>query len=168
MIKHARRPPRILHAFCGLAALYSYRLFTGAWLEERCVRVIMAAKKAGKGKKKVAKKKIAKKGGKKKAAKKKPTKKRKKAKKPISKRVARSRVWSGKLGKSKGGLAKAALTKNKSGKIVSKKQSARGGKNKWIAAVMKARKVHSTRKKIHVNTKFLKSKFENVGKKRFW
>jgi len=104
-----------------------------------CVRVTMAAKKAGK--KKVAKKKIAKKKkGKKKAAKK-PTKKRRKAKaKPISKRAARSRVWRGKLGKSKGGLTKAALTKNKHGKIVSRKASARAGKNKWIAAVVKARK----------------------------
>merc|ERR1712098_161769 len=88
----------------------------------------------------VAKKKIAKKG-KKKAAKKKPTKKRRKAKaKPISKRVARSRVFSGKLNKSKGGLTKSALTKNKHGKIVSRKASARAGKNKWIAAVMRARK----------------------------
>merc|ERR1711900_138395 len=85
--------------------------------------------------KKIAKKKK----GKKKAAK--PTKKRRKAKaKPISKRAARSRVWRGKLGKSKGGLTKAALTKNKHGKIVSRKASARAGKNKWIAAVMKARK----------------------------
>merc|ERR1712098_535267 len=74
-------------------------------------------------------------------AKKKPTKKRRKAKKkPVSKRVARSRVWRGKAGKSKGGLTKAAFTKNKHGKIVSKKASARAGKNKWIAAVMKARK----------------------------
>merc|ERR1711964_117165 len=81
-----------------------------------------------------------KKKGKKKAAKK-PTKKRRKAKaKPVSKRVARSRVWRGKAAKSKGGLTKAALTKNKHGKIVSRKASARAGKNKWIAAVMKARK----------------------------
>merc|ERR1711900_153706 len=86
----------------------------------RCVRVSMAAKKAGK---------------------KKGTKKRRKAKaKPISKRAARSRVWRGKLNKSKGGLTKASLTKNKHGKIVSRKASARAGKNKWIAAVMKARK----------------------------
>merc|ERR1711964_857460 len=90
-------------------------------------------------KKKIAKKKVGKK--KKKAAAKKPTKKRRKAKaKPISKRAARSRVWRGKLGKSKGGLTKAALTKNKHGKIVSRKASARAGKNKWIAAVVKARK----------------------------
>merc|ERR1712098_57480 len=111
----------------------------------RCVRVIMAAKTAGKGKKKVAKKKIAKKG-KKKAAKKKPTKKRRKAKKkPISKRAARSRVWRGKLAKSKGGLAKSALTKNKSGKIVSKKRQALGQKaykriSGWTNACTKARK----------------------------
>ena len=101
----------------------------------------MAAKKAKKGAKKGKKvaKKVAKKG-KKKAAKK-PTKKRRKAKaKPISKRAARSRVWRGKLSKSKGGLAKAAFTKNKHGRIVSKKNSARGQKNKWIAAVMRARK----------------------------
>merc|ERR1712098_553798 len=96
----------------------------------------------GKGKKKVAKKKIAKKG-KKKAAKKKPTKKRRKAKKkPVSKRVARSRVWRGKAGKSKGGLSKASFTKNKHGKIVSKKRSeiARKRLGKWVAACMKARK----------------------------
>merc|ERR1711964_282713 len=87
---------------------------------------------------KAAKKKIAKKGKKKAAKKKKPTKKRRKAKKkPISKRAAVNRVWRGKLAKSKGGLAKSALMKNKSGRIVSKKQSARGQKNKWIAAVMK-------------------------------
>merc|ERR1712098_962165 len=99
----------------------------------------MGAKKAKKVTKKVKK-------GKKKAAKK-PTKKRRKAKKkPISKRAARSRVWRGKLSKTNGGLSKSGLTKNKSGKIVSKKASANGSKNykkglhKWIAAVMRARK----------------------------
>ena len=139
-IKNTRRRLLYLRTLLrGLTVLYSYRLRTGVWLEGLCVRVTMAAKKAGK--KKVAKKKIAKKKkGKKKAAKK-PTKKRRKAKaKPISKRAARSRVWRGKLGKSKGGLTKAALTKNKHGKIVSRKASARAGKNKWIAAVVKVRK----------------------------
>merc|ERR1712098_632760 len=93
------------------------------------------------GKSKGAKKKVAKKkGGKKKAAKK-PTKKRRKAKKkPVTSRVARSRVWSGKASKSKGGLSKASFTKNKGGKIVSKKRHAFGQKSKWIAAVMRARK----------------------------
>merc|ERR1712080_422470 len=69
------------------------------------------------------------------------TKKRRKAKKkPVSSRVARNRVWSGKASKSKGGLSKASFTKNKSGKIVSKKRHAFGQKSKWIAAVMRARK----------------------------
>merc|ERR1712098_361478 len=80
-------------------------------------------------------------GGKKKKAAKKPTKKKRKAKaKKVSARAARMRLFSGKGTKSKGGLSKAAFTKNKSGRIVSKKRSARGGKSKWIAAVMSARK----------------------------
>merc|ERR1711964_92007 len=113
-----------------------------------CVRVTMAAKKAGK--KKVAKKKIAKKKkGKKKAAKK-PTKKRRKAKaKPISKRAARSRVWRGKLGKS-----------------VSRKASARAGKNKWIAAVVKARKELKLKGFVACKkgTAFYKAARKNYGK----
>merc|ERR1711964_411680 len=89
------------------------------------------------GKKKVAKK-VAKKkaGGKKKKAAKKP--KKKKAKKV--KRGSLRRVWSGTVATSKGGL-----TKNKSGKVVSKKRHAQGlkaykGISKWTAAFMKARK----------------------------
>merc|ERR1719350_1300578 len=42
--------------------------------------------------------------------------------------------------KSKGGLKKDDLTKNKAGKIVSKKKAALGKKNKWTQATAKARK----------------------------
>jgi len=49
-------------------------------------------------------------------------------------------VFNGKFAKTSGGLQKSALTKNKNGKIVSKKKSARGKASKWIAAVAKARK----------------------------
>merc|ERR1719443_1363567 len=49
-------------------------------------------------------------------------------------------VFTGKIGASKGGLKKEALTKNKHGKIVSKKMSARGKASKWIKAVTAARK----------------------------
>ena len=62
--------------------------------------------------------------------------------------VLRHFIWQliGKIMKSKGGLTKDALTKSKTGKIVSKKQSAKGKKvyakylSKWTAAVQKARK----------------------------
>merc|ERR1739848_790950 len=48
-------------------------------------------------------------------------------------------VLKGKKVKTTGGLTAAMLTKNKHGKAVSKKQSLRGKKNPWIAAVNKAR-----------------------------
>jgi len=51
-----------------------------------------------------------------------------------------SHVFAGKASKSKGGLTKGDLVKSKSGKIVSKKASARGKKSPWIAAVAAARK----------------------------
>merc|ERR1712159_71631 len=57
-----------------------------------------------------------------------------------SKRGALSAVFSGKIMKSKGGLKKDQLVKNKNGLVVSKKKSAAGKKNKWVAAVGKARK----------------------------
>merc|ERR1719321_1764985 len=66
--------------------------------------------------------------------------KAKKAAKPISYRLARRRVFAGKADKTKTGLSKGDLVKSKSGKIVSKKASARGKKSPWIAAVMAARK----------------------------
>merc|ERR1719222_1328596 len=49
-------------------------------------------------------------------------------------------VFTGKIGASKGGLKKDALIKNKNGRIVSKKMSARGKASKWIKAVTAARK----------------------------
>ena len=42
--------------------------------------------------------------------------------------------------KTQGGLTKADLKKNKNGKVVSKKASLRGQKNKWAIALNKARK----------------------------
>merc|ERR1719331_2409965 len=58
---------------------------------------------------------------------------------------AKSRVFAGLKEKTVGGLKKADLTKNKSGRVVSKRRSAAAKKmhaatiGKWIAAVMKAR-----------------------------
>merc|ERR1712034_187309 len=97
---------------------------------------------------KKAMKSMKKKGGMKKA--KKSTMKRRKAMK-VSKiakgKRAKSSVFRGSKIKTSGGLAKGDLIKSKSGKIVSKKASARGkiiyknnGLAKWIAAVLKARK----------------------------
>ena len=63
---------------------------------------------------------------------------RMKAKK-VSKRTAVRQVFAGKKNRTNGGLKKDALTKNKNGKIVSKKASLRGKKNKWTAATQKAR-----------------------------
>merc|ERR1712098_729527 len=95
----------------------------------------MGTKKAVK---KVTKKKA---GGKKKKAAKKP--KKKKAKK--IKRGSFRRVWSGTVATSKGGLTKDKLTRNKAGKVVSKKGHAQGLKNYkriagWVKAMMAARK----------------------------
>merc|ERR1719505_148612 len=97
---------------------------------------------------KKAMKSMKKKGGMKKA--KKSTMKRRKAMK-VSKiakgKRAKSSVFSGAKIKTSGGLAKGDLIKSKSGKIVSKKASARGkliykkyGLAKWIVAVQKAKK----------------------------
>merc|ERR1711962_165329 len=74
----------------------------------------------------------------------KKTMKRKKKAKRVSKiakgKLAKSAVFKGKKEKTVSGLKKENLTKNKSGKVVSKKQSDRGKRNKWTAAVAKARK----------------------------
>lgn len=48
-------------------------------------------------------------------------------------------VFEGRKMKTVGGLKKDNLVKNKNGKIVSKKASAKGKQNKWIKAVAKAR-----------------------------
>merc|ERR1719453_3035014 len=65
-------------------------------------------------------------------------------KKTVSKiakgRMAKVMVFRGTKEKTVGGMTAAALTKNKHGKVVSKKRSAFGKKNLWIAAVTKARK----------------------------
>merc|ERR1711977_788170 len=61
-------------------------------------------------------------------------------KKAISARTAVRQTFAGKLSKTKGGLTASALTKNKHGRVVSKKRSLRGKKNVWILAVAKARK----------------------------
>merc|ERR1711865_1161790 len=54
-------------------------------------------------------------------------------------RGAKARVLKGTKAKTVGGLKASDLTKNKSGKVVSKKQSARGKKSKWCAALKAAR-----------------------------
>merc|ERR1711990_673632 len=64
-------------------------------------------------------------------------------KKTVSKigrgRFAKAMVLRGSKAKTSGGLTAKDLTKNKYGKIVSKKQSAQSKKNTWIVAVKKAR-----------------------------
>merc|ERR1711869_132660 len=65
-------------------------------------------------------------------------------KKSVSKiargRMAYAMVLRGSKAKTVGGLTAKDLTKNKNGKIVSKKASARGKKHPWMQAVAKARK----------------------------
>ena len=53
---------------------------------------------------------------------------------------AKSVVFRGTKEKTTGGMTKSDLIKNKYGKIVSKKASAKGKKNAWMIAVQKARK----------------------------
>merc|ERR1719327_493033 len=64
-------------------------------------------------------------------------------KKTVSKigkgRMAKAMVLRGSKAKTVGGLTAKDLTRNKSGKIVSKKKSALGKANTWIIAVKKAR-----------------------------
>merc|ERR1719454_531362 len=64
-------------------------------------------------------------------------------KKSVSKigrgRMAKAMVLRGSKAKTVGGLTAKDLIKSKSGKIVSKKASARGKKSPWILAVKKAR-----------------------------
>ena len=66
---------------------------------------------------------------------------KKKAVSKIAKgKLAKLVVFRGTKAKTSSGLSKSDLTKNKNGKIVSKKQSAQGKKSPWIQAVQKARK----------------------------
>merc|ERR1712076_27646 len=53
---------------------------------------------------------------------------------------AKYAVFSGRKEKTKSGLKKSDLMKNKNGKIVTRKSSARGKKNKFMNAVIAARK----------------------------
>merc|ERR1712183_836689 len=62
-----------------------------------------------------------------------------KAKKVISSKLQRRHVFAGKADKSEGGLKKGDLIKNKAGRIVSKKASARAKANTWMVAVKAAR-----------------------------
>ena len=55
-------------------------------------------------------------------------------------RFAKSLVLKGRKAKTVGGLTAANLKKNKNGKVVSKKMSLRGQKNRWSIAFAKARK----------------------------
>ena len=65
-------------------------------------------------------------------------------KKTVSKiakgRLAKVLVFRGSKVKTVGGMTAASLIKNKHGRVVSKKSSARAKKSLWIAAVTKARK----------------------------
>merc|ERR1712224_270711 len=63
-------------------------------------------------------------------------------KKPISAKLARRHLFAGKISKNKSGYTAAAFKKTKTGKIVSKKQSAHAKAvlGPWTAAVQKARK----------------------------
>merc|ERR1719443_1102759 len=64
-------------------------------------------------------------------------------KKTVSKiargRMAKVLVLRGSKAKTVGGMTAKDLTKNKHGRVVSKKQSAQGKKSPWILAVKKAR-----------------------------
>ena len=111
----------------------------------------MARKAAKKAAKKAVKKAVKKSTKKKKAKKPKKAKKARKAKRVStrakgSKRAQRSQVFRGKKVKTAGGMSKDKLTKNKNGRIVSKKASANAKKTfakrlgPWMAAVAKARK----------------------------
>merc|ERR1711964_178345 len=55
-------------------------------------------------------------------------------------RMAKVMVFRGSKVKTVGGMTASSLTKNKHGRVVSKKQSAQGKKSPWIAACNKARK----------------------------
>merc|ERR1712094_140704 len=63
-------------------------------------------------------------------------------KKPISAKLARRHLLAGKITKNKSGYTAAAFKKNKTGRVVSKKASARAKTvlGPWTAAVQKARK----------------------------
>merc|ERR1712164_63120 len=106
---------------------------------------LLAAKSKGKVKKaaKAAKKAVKKAKKSKKKAKKalKPKKKKKKVSKIAKGKFRKVLVLRGKKEKTVGGLKASDLIKNKNGKVVSKKASAKAKKSPWIAAVTAARSV---------------------------
>merc|ERR1719284_2155000 len=61
-------------------------------------------------------------------------------KKPVSAKLAKRHAFFGKIDKTKTGLKRSDLVQNKHGRVVSKKNSLRGKRSPWIAAVQKARK----------------------------
>jgi len=63
-----------------------------------------------------------------------------KKKKPVRASTEKRHVFSGKKASTRSGLKKSNLTRNKAGKIVSKKKSAAGKRNPWIKAVSAARR----------------------------
>merc|ERR1712193_167296 len=66
---------------------------------------------------------------------------KKKAVSKIAKgRMAKVLVFRGSKEKTTGGMTASSLTKNKHGRVVSKKRSALSKKNTWMIAVQKARK----------------------------
>merc|ERR1712194_587131 len=69
---------------------------------------------------------------------------KRKAKKRVSKvakgRMGKAQVFKGRKVKTVGGLTKKDITRNKHGRYVSRKASARGKRNGWMAAVKKARR----------------------------
>jgi hypothetical protein len=71
--------------------------------------------------------------------------KKKKAMKKLKAFTLKRYAFTGKVSKTASGLTKADLVKNKRGKIVSKKVSARQKNNPWIIAVQKARKALGTK-----------------------
>ena len=105
-----------------------------------------SASKSKKRARKPAKKRTAKKS-KSRSRSKKPKKKvvkKRKAKKRVSKvargRLAKAQVFKGRKAKTVGGLTRKDITRNKHGRYVSRKASARGKKNGWMAAVKRARR----------------------------
>jgi hypothetical protein len=70
---------------------------------------------------------------------------KKKAMKKLKAFTLKRYAFTGKVSKTASGLTKSDLVKNKRGKIVSKKVSARQKNNPWIIAVQKARKALGTK-----------------------
>ena len=69
-----------------------------------------------------------------------PKRRKKRVSKIARGRLAKAMVFRGSKAKTVGGLTKKDLTRNKNGRYVSKKKSARGRKNLWMRAVSRARR----------------------------